>query len=284
MGLIEEVFVILAAVVLLALARWVQQWLYGKTLHALLTEDDNPAMGIAIAGYLFGVFWAVTVLLGNLKDPAHDYELLPDLWSVLLYGGVGIVLLTIVALGTCRVFLGMGIQEQLAARNVAAAIVVAGVYIATSLTYSGTLSGEGGGFWILLLFFLLGQLALLGITYAFRWLTSYDDVQEIATGNVAAALALTGLLIAVGLIVRWAVTGNYTGFFPSLRSFLLALLLALVLYPVRQVLVQWLLLGGAMHWHNSLLDSEIAHDKNVAAGLLEATAYVTAALFITNIV
>ena len=57
MGLTEEVFVILAAVVLLALARWVQQWLYGRTLHALLTEDDNPAMGIAIAGYLFGVFW-----------------------------------------------------------------------------------------------------------------------------------------------------------------------------------------------------------------------------------
>ena len=284
MDLREEVFVILAAVVLLALARWVQQWLYGQTLHAMLTEDDNPAMGIAIAGYLFGVFWTVTVLLGNLKDPAHHYELLPDLWSVLLYGGVGIVLLTIVALGTCRVFLGMGIQEQLAARNVAAAIVVAGVYIATSLTYSGTLSGEGGGFWILLLFFLLGQLALLGITYAFRWLTSYDDVQEIAAGNVAAALALTGLLIAVGLIVRWAVAGEYTGFFRSLGSFLLALLLALVFYPVRQVIVQWLLLGGEMHWHNSLLDSEIAHDKNVAAGLLEATAYVTAALFITNIV
>jgi len=161
--LTEEVFVILAAVVLLALARWVQQWLYGKTLHALLTEDDNPAMGIAIAGYLFGVFWAVTALLGNLKDPAHHYELLPDLWNVLLYGVVGIVLLTAVALGTCRVFLGTGIQEQLAARNVAAAIVVAGVYIATGLTYSGTLSGEGGSFGILLLFFLLGQLALLGI-------------------------------------------------------------------------------------------------------------------------
>ncbi len=284
MGLTEEVFVILAAVVLLALARWVQQWLYGKTLHALLTEDDNPAMGIAIAGYLFGVFWAVTVLLGNLKDPAHHYELLPDLWSVMLYGGVGIVLLTAVALGTCRVFLGMNIQEQLAARNVAAAIVVAGVYIATSLTYSGTLSGEGGGFWILLLFFLLGQLALLGITYAFRWLTSYDDVQEIAAGNVAAALALTGLLVAVGLIVRWAVAGEYTGFFRSLGSFLLALLLALVFYPVRQVIVQWLLLGGQMHWRNSLLDSEIAHDKNVAAGLLEATAYVTSALFLTSII
>jgi len=131
------IFVILAAVVLLALARWVQQWLYGQTLHAILTEDDNPAMGIAIAGYLFGVFWTVTVLLGNLH-----YELLPDLRTVLLYGGIGIGLLTVVALGTCRVFLGMGVQQQLAARNVAAALVVAGVYIATSLTYSGTLRGK----------------------------------------------------------------------------------------------------------------------------------------------
>ena len=279
MSLTETIFVILAAVVLLLLARWVQQWLYGQTLHAMLTEDDNPAMGIAIAGYLFGVFWTVTVLLGNLH-----YELLPDIGNVLLYGGVGIVLLTVVALGTCRAFLGTSVQQQLAARNVAAALVVAGVYIATSLTYSGTLSGTGGGFWIMLLFFLLGQLALLGITYAFRWLTSYDDVQEIAAGNIAAALALMGLLIAVGLIVRRAVSGDYTGFFHSLGGFLLALLLALVFYPVRQVLVQWMLLGGPMHWHHSLLDSEIARDKNVAVGLLEATAYVTSALFLTNIV
>src|SRR5437879_10471783 len=122
-------------------------------------------MGIALAGYLFGVFWTVTVLLANLS-----YELLPDLLSVLLYGGVGIVLLTAAALGTCRVFLGMNIQEQLAARNVGAAIVVAGIYIATSLTYSGTLSGEGGGFWFLLLFFVLGMLAMLGISYSFIWL------------------------------------------------------------------------------------------------------------------
>jgi uncharacterized membrane protein YjfL (UPF0719 family) len=245
----------------------------------MLTEADNPAVGIAIAGYLFGVFWTVTVLLGSLS-----YELLPDILGVLLYGGVGIVLLTVVALGTSRVFLGMGVQEQLAARNSAAGLVVAGVYIATSLTYSGTLSGEGGGFWILLLFFLLGQLALLGITHAFRWLTNYDDVREIAAGNMAAALALTGLLIAVALIVRRAVSGVYTGFFPSLTAFLVALLLAIVLYPVRQVLVQWLLLGGSMHWRATLLDHEIAHDKNIAVGLLEATAYVTAALFITTIV
>lgn len=275
----EELFMILAALVLLGLARVVQQWLYGQSLRVLLTENDNPAMGIVVAGYLFGVIWTITVLLGTLS-----YNVLSDIRNVLIYGGVGIVLLTGAALGTCRLCLGMAVQEQLAARNVAAAIVVAGVYIATSLTYSGGLVGEGGGFWIMLLFFLLGQVALLGITYAFRQLTSYDDVQEIASGNVAAALALAGLLIAVGLIVRRAIAGDYVGFLPSLGSFLLALLLAVVLYPVRQVVVQWLILGGPIRWRASLLESEIAHDKNVAAGLLEATAYVTTALFMTYIV
>ncbi len=42
------IFVILATLVLLGLARLVQQWLYGQTLHALLTERDNPAIGIAV--------------------------------------------------------------------------------------------------------------------------------------------------------------------------------------------------------------------------------------------
>jgi hypothetical protein len=53
-----------------------------------------------------------------------------------------------------------------------------------------------------------------------------------------------------------------------------------VLYPVRQVVVQSLLLGGPLRWRGTLLDSEIAQDKNVAVGLLEAVAYLTTALFI----
>jgi uncharacterized membrane protein YjfL (UPF0719 family) len=176
------------------------------------------------------------------------------------------------------------VREQLEARNVAAAIVVAGAYVATSLTYSGALDGEGGGFWILLLFFLLGQLALLGITYAFRWLTGYDDVQEIAAGNVAAALALAGLLIAVGVVVGHAASGEFTGLLNSLGGFLLALVAVVAFYPVRQLVVQSLILGGPLRWRGTLIDREIAQDKNIAAGLLEAVAYLTTALFVTYMI
>jgi uncharacterized membrane protein YjfL (UPF0719 family) len=273
------VFIIVAAVVLLALARWVLQWTYGATLHTLLTDHDNLAVGVAVVGYFFAVIWTIKVLLGT---PSQGFW--RDVLGVLLYGGLGIVLLTAVAMVSCRRFLGGGVREQLEARNVAAAIVVAGAYVATSLTYSGALDGEGGGFWILLLFFLLGQLALLGITYAFRWLTGYDDVQEIAAGNVAAALALAGLLIAVGVVVGHAASGEFTGLLNSLGGFLLALVAVVAFYPVRQLVVQSLILGGPLRWRGTLIDREIAQDKNIAAGLLEAVAYLTTALFVTYMI
>jgi uncharacterized membrane protein YjfL (UPF0719 family) len=276
-NLADIVFVTIAALCLLALARYVLQWLFGYRLGVILTDHDNPALGLAIAGYLFAVIWTVTVLLGT---PGRGLWL--DILDVLLYGGVGIILLTLVSLVSCRYFLGLRVRDQLEARNVAAAVVVAGVYVATSLTYSGAMVGEGGGFVILLLFFVLGQLALLGLTYVFRWLTGYDDVQEIAAGNLAAGLALAGLLVAMGIIVSMAVAGAYTGLLDSLAQFLLALLVVVVLYPVRQIVVQFLLLGGPLRWRGILLDSEIAQDRNVAAGLMEAMAYLATALFVTH--
>ncbi|MGQ4810494.1 hypothetical protein NKDENANG_03965 [Candidatus Entotheonellaceae bacterium PAL068K] len=270
------VFIIVAALVILFLARLVLQWIFGHSLQVLLTDHDNPAIGLAVAGYLFGIIWTVTVLLG-----APGRGLWGDILDVLLYGMLGIVLLTVVALVSCRFFLGLHVRQQLEAHNVSAAIVVAGVYMATSLTYSGALDGEGGGWGILLLFFVLGQLALFAMSFIFRWLTGYDDVQEIASGNLAAGLALAGLLIAMGIIVGQAAAGDYTDLRDSLVSFLLSLVLFVVFYPVRQLVVQCLILGGPLRWRAILLDREIAEDKNVAAGLLEAITYIATAIFIT---
>jgi uncharacterized membrane protein YjfL (UPF0719 family) len=281
-NILSTIGVIVIVVLLVWVSCWVQRWLYGHTLKTVLSMHDNTAVGIAVAGYFFSVIWTLTVLGSS---PGRGAGWLWDMLDMLLYGVLSIALLIGVALGSCRFFLGLHVHQELVERhNIAAAIVVAGSYVATSLTYSGALSGEGGSLWTLLLFFVLGQLALFGITHGFRWLTSYDDVQEIAAGNMAAAFALAGLLIAVGLIVSWAVSGTYTGFFRSLGSFVLSLLDVLALYLVRQVVVEYVVLGGSIRWRGSMLDSEIAQDKNVAAGLLEATAYVTAALFVTAIV
>lgn len=280
MDIAQIVFVVIAAVVLLLLARFVLQWFFGNSLRVLLTDHDNPAIGLAAAGYLFGVIWTLTVLLSS----PGGRGLWGDIVDILLYGVLGIILLTVVSLLTCRFFLGMHVRDQLEEHNVSAAIVVAGVYVATSLTYSGSLSGEGGGFWILLLFFILGQLALLLMTYVFRWLTGYDDVHEIASGNIAAGLALSGLLMAMGIIVGGSAAGDFTTLGDSIVGFLLSLLVFLIFYPVRQVIVQGIILGGGLRLRAILLDQEIAEDRNVAAGLMEAVSYVSTALFISYVV
>ena len=280
MSATEVVFVIAAPLILLALARLVLQRVLGSSLRVALTDHDNPAMGLAVAGYLFGVIWTITVLLGTPSSGG----LWQDVLEVALYGGLGIVLLTVVSLVSCRLFLGLHVREQLEAHNSAAAIVVGGAYVATSLTYSGALDGEGGGFWMLLLFFVLGQLALVAMTYVFRWLTGYDDVQEIESGNLAAGIAQAGLLIAMGVIVGQAASGEFTTLEDSLIGFLISLLVVAVLYPVRQLVVQCLILGAPLRFRSILLDNEIAEDKNIAAGLLEASAYLSTALFVTSVI
>ena len=279
MSATEVVFVIAAPLVLLALARLVLQRVLHTSLRVALTDHDNPAMGLAVAGYLFGVIWTITVLFGT---PGRG--LWQDVVDVALYGGLGIVLLTVVSLVSCRLFLGLHVREQLEAHNSAAAIVVGGAYVATSLTYSGALSGEGGGFWMLLLFFVLGQLALIAMTYVFRWLTGYDNVREIESGNLAAGIAQAGLLIAMGVIVGQAASGDFTTLEDSLVGFLISLLVVVVLYPVRQLVVQCLILGAPLRFRSILLDNEVAEDKNIAAGLLEASAYLSTALFITSVI
>lgn len=280
MSATEVVFVIAAPLILLALARLVLQRVLGSSLRVALTDHDNPAIGLAVAGYLFGVIWTITVLLGTPSSGG----LWRDVLEVALYGGLGIVLLTVVSLVSCRLFLGLHVREQLEAHNSAAAVVVGGAYVATSLTYSGALDGEGGGFWMLLLFFVLGQLALVAMTYIFRWLTGYDDVQEIESGNLAAGIAQAGLLIAMGVIVGQAASGEFTTLEDSLIGFLISLLVVAVLYPVRQLVVQCVILGAPLRFRSILLDNEIAEDKNIAAGLLEASAYLSTALFITSVI
>ena len=91
--------------IMIGLARFVQEKFYGHTLRDMLTDRDNPAMGLAVAGYFFGVVWTLAILLSS---PSQG--LVKDTLGVLLYGCIGIGLLTGVTFGTCRLFLGRGMH------------------------------------------------------------------------------------------------------------------------------------------------------------------------------
>jgi uncharacterized membrane protein YjfL (UPF0719 family) len=273
-------FVALAAVILLVIARGVYQLILGVSMTEALIHHDNKAAAIALAGFLFGV---IQVIIPVFSGPTHSFW--TDLAKVAAYGFVGIVVLTISGLifkGYCKAT-GTDLKAQIAQGNVAAGITAAGSYLAVSSLTSGILTGDGGEIVPTIVFWAAGLAALIVLTHIFRLLTAYDDAALISQGNVAAALGFAGLLVAVGMMVGYSVAGTFTGYKEGFISFGLFLLLTLLFYPVRQIIVQMLMLGGGFSLYNGRLDHEIAEDKNVGAGVLEAVGYIATALLITRI-
>src|ERR1051326_1044619 len=139
---------------------------------------------------------------------------------------------------------GVPLREQVAAGNLSAGIVDGAIYFAASQIVAGALTGDGGSIVTTAIFWAAGVAALIVLTHLFRMLTAYDDAELIKSGSVAAALGFAGLVVAIGMMVGYAVSGTFTGYGESFREFGLMLLAVLVLYPVRQIIVQMLLLGA----------------------------------------
>ncbi len=273
-------FVALAAIMLLVIARGVYQLVLGISMTEALIQHDNKAAAIALAGFLLGVIQVIIPVFGG---PTHSFW--RDLASAATYGFAGIVVLTISGLiftAYCKAT-GTDLKAQIAQGNVAAGITAAGSYLAVSSLTSGILTGDGGALLPTIVFWLAGLAALIVLTHLFRLLTAYDDAALISQGNVAAALGFAGLLIAIGMMVGYSVAGSFTGYREGFISFGLFLLLTVLFYPVRQIVIQMLMLGGGFSLYNGRLDHEIAEDKNIGAGVLEAVGYIATALLMTRI-
>ncbi len=269
-------FVTAAVVVLILIARLINQWFIRERLTEALTARDNAALGVALAGYVFGV---LLIIADVLTGPAHEDWKSDALW-VAVYGIAGIFFLAFVATIELRLLLSSDVLASVRQGNVAGGIASGACYVATAQIIAATVSGENvGGTWTeALAFFVIGQITLLFVTYVFRLLTAYNDADEIRKGNIAASVSYAGLLIAVSIIVGNAVRGDFVDYPTGLVEYGKALLVVAALYPVRQFLVQGLLLGCGYGLYGGRLDEEIGRDRNAGAAVIEAVAYIAAAL------
>ena len=114
----------------------------------------------------------------------------------------------------------------------------------------------------------------------YRALTTYNDSEQVEGENLAAAISYGGLSIAVAVIVARALEGEFAGWIPALTGFGMLVATAFGLYPIRQLVVQGLLLGGKPSLRGGVLDESVGRDRNVAAAALEAACYLGTALAI----
>ena len=129
----------------------------------------------------------------------------------------------------------------------------------------------------------LGLATLVIFEVLHRQLTHYADEQEVRGGNSAVALSAAGLSLALAVIVAHAADGHFAGWAESLRAYFVALVLAVALYPVRQVLVKRIILGLPLSLRGPTLDRALAEDRNCSLGAVEALTYVATALLVTRL-
>lgn len=238
-----------------------------------LVEKDNVALGVAMAGYYFGLIMAIG---GTLSGPSQGLE--NDLIDIGIYGLLAIILLNLSRLVNDGVILhGFKIRDELINdQNAGTGAVIAASYIATGLVIFGAVSGEIGGIVTTVIFWALGQVALVLAGLVYEWITPYSIHDEIEKDNVAAGVAFAGALVGIGIIVFHASAGNFISWTVNLQDFAIEVVAGLILLPIVRFISDVILLPGQK------LTDEIANQEhpNLGAGFIEAMSYVGASFLI----
>ncbi|MEN7549126.1 DUF350 domain-containing protein [Rapidithrix thailandica] len=253
-------------VVIFLLAKWIKNFLLPYKLDEELTEKDNLAQGVSLGGYFIGV---TAIFVGVVDGPSYGWVY--DLVITAAYSLAGIVVLNFSRLINDKFVLRhfSTTKEIVEDKNVGTGVVECASYIASGLVIAGAVHGEGGSWVTALVFYLIGQVALILFSFLYDLVTPYKVHEEIEKDNVAAGLGFAGGLIAIGIIVMRAVSGDFESWAVNLQELVLDIILVFVfLVVVRLVFDKWILLKAD-------LNKEITQDRNLAAGILEFTVAVS---------
>ncbi|MDX2085693.1 MAG: DUF350 domain-containing protein [Candidatus Melainabacteria bacterium] len=253
-------------------------WL-ANVLHRLFTpyavnqeiRQANVACALSLSGYLLGV---TIVMVGAWIGPGSGWP-----WDWLTFVGyslLGVLLLNLSRWVNDRCVLHRfcNVHEIVQDRNIGTGVLEFGAYVASALIIAGSVHGEGGGVYSLLVFYLLGQVALGLFVQVYDWLTPGDLHHEFEQDNVAAGVAAGGTLVALGILLMKGTSGHFVSWQYNLTGFGLEILACLLLLPTIRVISNRLVVPQLN------LDSAVLQQRNVAAGVLEMMLAITLAILL----
>ena len=245
----------------------------GFDLQGELFERDNFALSLAVVGYYLGLVFALGGVLAG-----EGIDLTNDLIDIFFFGLLALVLINLSSLINDKIVLHTFDNEKeiITDRNAGTGAVEAGNHIANGLIVAGALHGDDVDLIVVIVFWGLGQLALISAGLLYNRLSAFDLHAEIEKDNVAVGVAFSGLLIALGNLIRFSVSGDFISWRDDLVHFASFLVVALILLPIVRLLTDKLLAPGVR------LTDELVNQEhpNVGAGVLEAASYIAASSLI----
>ncbi|MFH2093691.1 MAG: DUF350 domain-containing protein [Pseudomonadota bacterium] len=284
-GLGQGVIYVIICIFFIWLVKQIDDWRTKEFDDDVHIDNGNTAVGLRRAGLYLGIAIALS---GALTGASRGFFL--DIIQLLIDG-----LIITGFMFSCRFlndFIMLGnidndaecIKEftdpngHTTIGNTAVGMVEAGMYLATGFILSGAVAGTGGSFLqgiaSAVLFFILGQLALLIFGLVYELITPFNVRQEIKENNLAAGISLGGILIALGIILRTSIAGPFTGWINDITNFGIYAAFGIVLLLVFRIVIDKLLLP------TTSIATEVKEDKNVAALLVVQSAVIAVAIII----
>lgn len=276
---------LLVAVALFACLRFFSGAISSINSTQQLTEKDNPAFGISMAGVVI----AVTIMLTGTIYGNPEQSIIDTLISTGLYGMLGIGLMSLSRLIFDDLAMPkLSVRDQILKGNIAAGLVDAGNVIATAIIIRAVMMwveyNTVDGIKAVIVGYLISQALLSGVTYmrikAFSHLHGGKSLQSLLEkGNVAVALRFSGRRIGSALAISAAANTllyELSNFFTLLVAWVLISVIAVTLLQLLSYLADRVIMAKIN------VEDEVIRQKNVALGAVQGTIYFALGLFLAE--
>lgn len=248
-----------------------------------LTEKDNPAFGISMAG----VVLAVTIILTGAIYGNPIYTVEESVISVGLYGVVGILLMAVTRVIFNKIALPkVSIKEEILKGNVAAGIVDAGNVVATAIIIrammmwvdANTVQGLG----TILIGFVISQVLLTATTILrIKLLTRKIPLQdEFKAKNIAVALRFSGRKIGTAFAVAAA---SHLLVFEAYEMPMLVVTWAVASALMVVVLTMLSFIANKIIFAGTDVEDEVLKQKNIALGIVQGLVYICLGILLSEL-
>ncbi len=195
-----------------------------KAADAMTRFDDDAAVerdgNLAVALRRFGLYVGICIALtGIFMGDVSETELL-----LFLQEAAVVVVIFFVAqfFNDYVIVRGVRNNDLIMQGNAPTGLIEAGSFIATGILVNGAFSGEQGGIVSAVVFFSLGQAMMAIAIWIHQKIYRFDVAECCKEGNMAAGVAIAGLLVAYSLILRSSISGDFIGWPESLGSFFIS--------------------------------------------------------------
>ncbi len=237
-----------------------------------LVERDNLALALSMGGYFIGLTLAVG---GGLAGPSVSITM--DLIDIFLYGIIAILLLHLsVRINDWLILYRFSSEKEIIQdKNCGVGIIEAGNHVAMGMIINGAVA-SGGDIKTVLVFWILGQLTLVVASWVYCKITGFNVLDAIEKDNVAVGTAFAGMLLAVGNLIRFAVSGTFVSWAQNLGFFATVVVFGLIALPLVRKATDKLVLPGQR------LTDELIHQENpnIGAGVIEGVVYIAMSFLI----